>query len=61
MAFSGHGDLILFSFDREGAKILGKKRLCERTRMHPTVVAGRLYLRDSAFLYCHDLGTTDSR
>ena len=57
LAFSGRGELVLFSFDRQGVKILGKKKLCGQTRMHPTVAAGRLYVRDGQFLYCYDLGT----
>jgi outer membrane protein assembly factor BamB len=61
LAFSGHGELVLFSFDRQGVKILGKKKLCGRTRMHPTVASGRLYVRDGEFLYCHDLGLAAAR
>ena len=56
LAFNNRGELVLFSFDRRGVKILGKKRLCGQTLMHPTVAAGRLYVRDSVFLYCYDLG-----
>jgi hypothetical protein len=54
--FSSRGELVLFSFDRQSAKILGKKKLCGRTLMHPTAAAGRLYVGDSEFLYCFDLG-----
>jgi len=61
LAFSGRGELVWFSFDRQEAKVLGKTRLCGRTRMHPTLAAGRLYVRDSEFLYCHDLGTAAAR
>jgi outer membrane protein assembly factor BamB len=60
LAFSGRGELVLFSFDRQGVKILGKKKLCGQTRMHPTVAAGRLYVRDGQFLYCYDLGTNST-
>jgi outer membrane protein assembly factor BamB len=55
LAFSNKGMLVLFSFDREGVKVLGKKKVSERTLMHPSVVGNRLYLRDSAWLYCYDL------
>jgi len=35
--------------------VLGKKKVCEKTRMHPTVAGDRLLVRDQEFLYCHDL------
>ena len=50
------GELVAFRFDRKGLKILGKKKLCEKTLMHPAVVGHRLLVRDSQFRYCYDLG-----
>ncbi len=55
LAFSNQGELVLFRFDRQGVEILGKKVLCQKTLMHPTVVDGRLYVRDQEFLDCYDL------
>ena len=55
LAFRSQGELVLFRFDRPGAKILGRKTLCQTTRMHPTIVARRLYVRDQDFLDCYDL------
>jgi outer membrane protein assembly factor BamB len=56
LAFSKQGVLALFSFDRQGVKLLGQAKLCEQTPMHPTLAGGRLYVRDSEFFYCYDLG-----
>lgn len=55
MAFSSDGDLVLFHFDRQSMEVLGKKHLCGETLMHPSLAAGRLYVRDSQFLYCYNL------
>ena len=36
--------------------LLGQKRLCHQTLMHPTLADGRLYVPpDREFLYCYDL------
>jgi len=55
LAMNSDGELVLFCFDRQGVKVLGKKKLCQSTLMHPTVVDGRLYVRDSEHLFCFDL------
>jgi outer membrane protein assembly factor BamB len=57
LAFSSHGELLLFTFDRQGATILGKAKLCGKTLMHPTLVGTRLYVRDGEFLYCYELAS----
>lgn len=56
LAFNSEGELVLFRFDRQGATILGKKKLCNKTLMHPTVAGSRLLVRDGEFLYCYGLG-----
>jgi outer membrane protein assembly factor BamB len=61
LAFNKEGELVLFRFDREGVKVLGKKSLCGKTLMHPTIAAGRLYVRDSEALYCYDFAATEPR
>ena len=55
IGFNKRGEVALFSFDRKGAKVLGEKKLCRQTLMHPTLANGRLYVRDGEFLYCYDL------
>ncbi len=55
LAFNKRGEVALFSFDRKGVKVLGEKKLCRQTPMHPTLADGRLYVRDGEFLYCYDL------
>jgi outer membrane protein assembly factor BamB len=55
LAFNNLGELILFRFDRQGLRVLGKRKLCQKTLMHPTLAEGRLYVRDSEFLYCYAL------
>jgi outer membrane protein assembly factor BamB len=55
LGLNNRGEAVLLSFDRNGAKILGQAKLCQRTLMHPTVALGRLYLRDGEFLYCYSL------
>jgi outer membrane protein assembly factor BamB len=55
LGLNSRGEAALFSFDRNGVKILGQAKLCQRTLMHPTVALGRLYLRDGEFLYCYSL------
>jgi len=55
LGLNNRGEAALFSFDRQGAKVLGQAKLCQRTSMHPTVALGRLYLRDGEFLYCYSL------
>jgi outer membrane protein assembly factor BamB len=55
LAMNSKGVLVLFQFDRQGMKVLGKKTICKKTLMHPTVVDGRLYVRDSNSLYCYEL------
>lgn len=55
IAFDSEGDLVLFHFDRKGMEVLGNKHLCGETLMHPSLAAGRLYVRDSQFLYCYNL------
>ncbi len=57
LALSSRGELALFSFDRQGVKVLGKTKLCQRTLVHPTLVGSRLYVRDSESLYCYDLAS----
>jgi outer membrane protein assembly factor BamB len=54
LAFS-EGTAVLFTFNREGIKVLGKTKLCKKTSMHPTVAGDRLYARDSEMVYCFDL------
>jgi outer membrane protein assembly factor BamB len=54
LAFS-EGTALLFSFDRKGAKVLGKAKLCQKAFMHATVAGDRLYVRDSEMVYCYDL------
>jgi outer membrane protein assembly factor BamB len=56
LAFNNEGELVLFRFDRQGVRILGKKKLCGKTLMHPTVAGQRLFVRDSQFVSCYDLG-----
>ena len=55
LAFNSEGDLVLFHFDRHGREILGKQHLCGKTLMHPSLTAGRLYVRDGQFLYCYQI------
>ena len=56
LAFNSEGDLVLLRFDRQGATVLGKRRLCKKTLMHPTLAGRRLLVRDNEFVYCYDLG-----
>jgi outer membrane protein assembly factor BamB len=56
LAMNNSGELIVFRFDRKGLKIVGKKKLCAKTLMHPTVAGNRLLVRDSHWLYCYELG-----
>ena len=57
LAMSNYGEMAMFSFDRQGVKMLGKTKLCKRTLMHPTLVGSRLFVRDAESLYCYDLGS----
>jgi len=55
LAFNTDGDVVLFSFDQQGEKVLGRRHLCGKTLMHPALAAGRLYVRDGQFLYCYQI------
>lgn len=55
LAFNARGEAALFSFNRVGVKLLGKKKLCGQTLMHPALAGGRLYVRDAEFFYCYEL------
>jgi outer membrane protein assembly factor BamB len=56
LAMNNSGELAVLHIDRKGPKILGKKQLCEKTLMHPTLAGNRLLVRDSKFVYCYELG-----
>jgi outer membrane protein assembly factor BamB len=56
LVFNGSGQLVLFTFDRQGAKIQGKAKLCGTTLMHPALVGSRLFVRDAHAIYCYELG-----
>lgn len=55
------GELLLLRFDRGGMKVLGRKKICQKTLMHPTVAGARLFAQDNESLYCYDLGDPDTR
>lgn len=61
LAMNSKGELVLFQFDRQGMKVLGKATICKKTVMHPTIVGGRLYVCDSEMLYCYDWPTLEYR
>ena len=55
LAFNNQGVLTFFRFDRQGIRLLGQKKLCNDTLMHPTVSGPRLFVRDNEFVRCYDL------
>jgi outer membrane protein assembly factor BamB len=54
------GQLLLLAFDRDACRILDRRKVCEKTWVHPALAYGRLYVRDKTTLYCYampDLGS----
>jgi outer membrane protein assembly factor BamB len=49
------GTLFLFDVKPDGAKLLGKVKVCGQTYAAPALARGRLYVRDEKAAYCYDL------
>lgn len=54
MVFTESGTLFLVAAEAAGSRLLGRMPLCKKTWSHPALANGRLYIRDSAALYCYD-------
>lgn len=56
MAFSGSGTMVLIAADRRKLRILGQKKLCGDTYVHPAIAGGRLFVQDKkGMAYCYEL------
>lgn len=53
LAMNNSGELVFLRFDAQSPKILGRKQVCEKTLMHPTLAGDRLLVRDGKFVYCY--------
>jgi hypothetical protein len=47
------GQLLLLAADRQACKILDRRKLCDRTWVHPALAGGRFYVRDGRKLLCY--------
>jgi outer membrane protein assembly factor BamB len=50
-----NGELLHLAANRESCQILDRRKVCEKTWVHPALAAGKLYVRDHRRLYCYDL------
>lgn len=55
LAFNTKGQATLLAVRANTVDTLGTQKLCERTLMHPSIAAGRIYVRDAAAIHCYDL------
>jgi len=55
LVLSEEGDLLLVAAKAGKFELLGKMKVCGKTKSHPALADGKLYVRDAKALYCYDL------
>ena len=49
------GQVLLLAADRDACRILDRRKLCDKTWVHPALAGGRFYVRDRNRLYCYEM------
>ena len=57
MVMCEDGQLLLLAADRQSCKILDRRKVCDRTWVHPALAGGRFYVRDSEKLCCYAMAS----